>query len=287
MKKSEITKWGRWCIAWANPGNLDSVATLLRDGQIDGVGLSPHYGYTGDPALLNDLPSFSGVVVTEAGDLDLQKIPNLDQLRFISLGGTRSRGIDLRSHGNLRDLRIVWHKGDLLPTGEGALESLYIKGYHPKTKDLTSLPEYANLETLELVQAAITSLCGVEKLRRLRELDVSYCKALVVIEALVATLVERVHFEACGRISDFPTLSRCPRLRAIRLSSCGKLQSLGFLKASKTIEEFRFVKMEVIDRDMSPLLGLKSVGFIDKPGYSHTSQQVSTIISKRIADAQQ
>ena len=285
MKQVDIIKWGRWRIAWASSATLGAVAKLLRCGEINGVGLSPHHGYTGDPVLLNELPNSSGVVFTDAGSLNCHVIPRLNELRFISLGGARSRGFDFSRLCNLADLRIGWHPGDDLPSGEGALESLYLKGYNPKSKDLTALPEYEKLETLELVQAGITSLDGVERQKSLRELDISYCKSLATVAALVGTPVERVHFEACARIENIPVLSQCPHMKSIRLSACGNLQSLGFLKKSQTIEEFRFVKMEVADGDMTPLLELKSVGFIDKRGYSHTSEQVRAIIAMRMADS--
>lgn len=285
MKQAEIIKWGRWRIAWASSANLDAVVKLLRGSEIDGVGLSPHHGYTGDPAFLNDLPAFAGIVVTEPASFGIGAIPRPHELRFLTIASARSRGIDFTGFCNLDHLGIHWHPADVLPNVNSTLTSLYLYGFKPKTKDLSSFPEFANLRTLELVQAGVTSLDGIERLGRLRELDVSYCKALATIAALVRTPVERVHFEVCGRIEDIPMLSQCPRIKSIRMSSCGNLQSLGFLKASKTIEEFRFVKMGVADGDMTPLLELKSVGFIDKRGYSHTSEQVSAIIAKRMADS--
>ncbi|MBB5036332.1 hypothetical protein [Prosthecobacter dejongeii] len=285
MKTAEIIKWGRWRIAWVSSGNLDEVGKLLRSGEIDGVGLNPHHGFTGDPSFLNELPSFAGIIVTETGSLDCQTLPRFNELRFISLGGMRLRGFDFREFINLVDLRIVWHSGDILPSSGDSLESLYLKGYKPKTKDLNALSSFANLEALELVQAGVTSLDGVQRLARLRQIDVSYCKALVTIAALISTPIEQVHFEACGNIQDIPLLSRCARVRSIKLSSCGKLQSLSFLEESKTIEEFRFVKTEVADGDMSPLLKLKSVGFINKRDYSHTSEQVNEFISRRAANS--
>jgi hypothetical protein len=257
----------------------------LLDGEIDGVGLSPHYGFTGDATLLNRLPSFAGIVHTDAGSFDCRTLPLLNSLRFISLGGVRPQGTDFSDLSKLVDLRIGWNRSDLLPSPDGALESLYLKGYNPKSKDISGLPAFANLATLELVQAGITSLKGVERLKMIRELDASYCKGLATVQALVSTTVERVHFEGCGRITDIPALAKCPQLRSVRLSSCGNLKSLGFLKDSRTIEEFRFVKMEVDDCDMTPLLALKSVGFIDRRGYSHTNAQVTQLITKRMTDA--
>jgi hypothetical protein len=287
MKTAKIINWGRWRIAWASSENLDAVSELLRTGEIDGVGLSPHHGFTGDPSFLNELPSFAGIVMAETGSLDCRILPCLSGFRFISLGGARLCGFDFREFINLVDLRLVWHPSDILPRSGSSLASLYLKGYKPKTRDLNDLPSFVNLEELELVQAGVTSLDGAPALAKLRQIDVSYCKGLVTIAALIGTPVERVHFEACGKIEDIPVLSKCDRIRSIKLSACGNLQSLSFLEESKTIEEFRFVKMEIADGDMSPLLKLNSVGFINKRDYSHTSEQVNEFINRRIADLPQ
>jgi hypothetical protein len=280
MNTAEIIKWGRWRIAWVTRNNCDAVGKLLSAGDVDGVGLSPHHGFDGDTALLSHLPSFAGLVVTEGDTIDYQQIPRFNELKFVSLGGMRSRGFDFSGFVDLVDFRIASHPSDVLPKSEIPLESLYLKGYKPKTKDLRELPAYGCLDRLELVQAGVTSLDGVQRFIRLRDIDVSYCKTLDTISALASTLVERVHFESCGRIADIPVLAKCSRLRSIRLSSCGSLQSLAFLNDSKTIEEFRFVKMEVLDRDMTPLLRLRSVGFINKQGYSHTCEEVKEAIVK-------
>lgn len=285
MKQLEIIKWGRWRIAWASALNVDAVASLLNRGDIDGVGLSPYHEYGGDPAFLEKLPAFSGVVVAEANSSRWTEISRLPDLQFLSLGGSRSNGFDFRRFRSLVDLRIGWHKDDILPASFSLLKSLSLYGYAPKTRNLSCLPGFTALEELELVKARITSLEGVERFARIRELDVSYSRDLTSVKALVGTSIERVHFEACPKVMDIPMLNGCPCLKSIRLASSGNLPSLGFLRVSKTIEEFRFVKMEVLDGDMTPLLSLKSVGFSDRRGYSHTSAEIAELIAKRMGGA--
>lgn len=283
MKQIEIKKWGRWHIAWLSRENFNEVASALKTRKIDGVGLSPHHGFDGDFEILNGLPVFWGIVIIGADELELSPLVAHTHLRFLTIDGKRTRSTDFNIFPHLQDLKIDWIRDDVLPSGQSELESLCLYGFKPKTGNLISLPEYPKLVDLELVRAGVTSLVGVERQKKLRKLDMSYCKGLVTIEALVRTSVEYVHLEACGKIEDIPSLSLCPRMKSIRLSSCGNLRSLDFLRTSKTIEEFRFVKMEVADGDMTPLLELKSVGFIDKRGYSHTYEQVRAIIAERMA----
>ena len=142
MKQAETIKWGRWRIAWACLANLDAVAELLRTGEIDGVGLSPHHGYTGDPAFLNDLPTFAGIVVTEPAVFDIRAIPRPNELRFITIASARLRGNDFSVFCNLDHLGIHWHPADVLPSDSSILSSLYLYGFKPKTKDVTSLPKF-------------------------------------------------------------------------------------------------------------------------------------------------
>lgn len=281
MTSSFVTKWGRWRIAWLSRDSLNAVAELLNARDIDGVGLSPHHGFEGDVALLDRLPSYTGLVITDTDMVSYNRLPNLQDMRFLSFGGTRSHGFHFAGFRNLEDLRLSWNSRDTLPDGSAPLKSLYLKGYAPRTRDLTEIPKYRDLSSLELVQANLTSMEGAQRFDGLRDVDVSYCKKLNSVAALAATAVERVHLEGCAHIVDIPLLARCAHLKSIRLSNCGTIDSLEFLRESKTIEEFRFVKTNVRDGDMTPLLRLRSVGFLNQRGYSHTCEQVNESIRVR------
>lgn len=277
MNKVEIKNWGRWRIAWISPANVKAVGECLRAREIDGVGLSAHHGFEGDFSLLDDLPPFAGIVAVYADSFDCSALHRYSWVQFLTIDSQKRPKFDFSEFPSLSDLRIDWQSGDTLPPECSPLESLYLRSYKPRSKDLNLLPAYRSLKKLELVQSGIVGLEGIGKLVALHEVDISYCRSLERLAALGQTSLERLHLEACKRIRDFPELTRCARLRSIRMSSCGNLASLAFLNKLLALEEFRFVKMEVLDGDMAPLLRLKSVGFIDKRNYSHSCAEVEAI----------
>lgn len=281
MNNIETIQWGKWRITWVSPFNAEIVEKALESNTIDGIGLSPHYGFKGDVALLKRFPQFKGIVVTNVACLDVDYLSAFPNIRFLSLGGERKSEVDFRVFHQLVDLRINWHRDDILPNESSLLESLYIKGFNPKNKNLTSLPSFTNLHGLELVQSNIVTLDGIHRISKLTDVDISFCKNLESVAALGSTGVMRLHLESCNKISDLTELVRCRKLRSIKMSGCGNLASLHFLNKFPALEEFRFVKMDVLDGDMTPLLRLKSIGFIDKRKYSHTNKEIATIISKR------
>jgi protein phosphatase 1 regulatory subunit 7 len=284
MKPTDIKKWGRWRIAWVNTENLDTVSQLLKGGEIDGVGLSQNHGFDGDTGILDTLPSFAGIVIADNEVVDSASLARFRDIRFLTLGERRA-AIDFTQFRGLIDLRINWKNDDTLPDSRSSLESLYLMGYKPKTKDLSLLPISPYLRELELVQAGLANLEGVQKQSALTEVQISYCSSLVSVAALTQSLIELVHLEACKRINDLQSLSGCQRLKMLRLADCGKLQSLNFLDECQSLEEFRFVNTKIVDGDMSPLLRLKRVGFIAKRSYTHTPDEVRAIIASRYPDS--
>jgi protein phosphatase 1 regulatory subunit 7 len=98
------------------------------------------------------------------------------------------------------------------------------------------------------------------------------------VEAIGGTWVETLHIETCSSIQDFAALAKCKSLRRLRYINCGVIGSLAPLRDFKALEEFRFVKTNVLDGDMTPLMSLKSIGFENKRHYSHTPEQIDAAI---------
>jgi hypothetical protein len=278
----EIIKWGPRRIAWLTSSNLDDVDELLNTQQVDGVGLSPHHGFDGDFSILSALPRLRVLIAVYADKFDCTPIQECSELRFLGLQTIKRKPFDFSAFSKLRELSIDWQSRDVLPSPGSQLESLRLRGYKPKSNDLTTLPAYANLISLELVQSGVTSLEGIARLRALREVDIAFCRYLAKINNILATEVEQVHFENCPNIADIPELAFCPTLRSIRLSACPDLESLKFLESSKKIETFTFVKMRVKDCDLSPLLKMKTVRFMDFRSYSHTCEEIQALINKPV-----
>ena len=275
----QIVQWGRWRIAWATISNASKINDLLKSEAIDGVGVSPHHGFDGkDLAFLRELESLQGVVMPFPETYDCSELVGLKSIRFLTLGPKKTV-MDYSLFPSLVDLRINWNARDRLPKDFQPLESLYIKGYSPKSKDLNMLPSFKYLEFLELVQGSFEKLDGIERILALKQAQFSYCTKLIDIRALRGSCLELVDFEKCKKVNDLNPLTGCQRLKTIRLGGIGNLQSISFLNACPVIEEFRFVDIDVVDGDMSPLLRLKKVGFIGKRHYSHTQEEVRSYIA--------
>lgn len=279
----EIREWDRWRIADVTKSNLNEIIRLLSDGDIDGICISPFRGFEGDFNILNQLPSYKGIIVEDCCKIDYNSIPRISQMSFLALGGKDSpHGIDFSTIPNLEHLTTDWNPKHILPHSDGPLKTLRMWHYKPKSRDLSDLHAYENLGDLFLAQTRIESLEGVQRFKELKKIEVAYCQVLTSVAALADTDVERVEMEACGQIVDIPLLAKCVRLKAIRASGCGTLNSLSFLNESKSIDWFTFVNTNVEDGDMTPLFRLNNVGFINKRHFSHTLEQVKEGIAKRL-----
>ena len=270
MNTFKIVDWGRWRILWVESDRLEQSLEAFTEHTADGLGISPYNGFVGnDIAFLQYVPGLRGVVLPYAEPFDLEVLRKLPELRFLTVAGN-CQAFDYGVFRRMQDLRLEWHAKVTLPGEEAiSLESLYLRGFKPRGKTLRELPAYSGLTELELNQGNVNSLSGIERFTALAKASFFYQKQLEFVEALSSTPVDTLHIEACKRIVDLPSLARCPMLRKLRYNNCGELPSLGFLSAFSHLQEFRFVNTNIVDGDLSPLLNLKTVGFLPKRHYSH------------------
>jgi len=180
---------------------------------------------------------------------------------------------------DLEDLSLDWLPKSKLPSANAPLRELGLRRYKSESHDLNELPVYTHLETLALTLGNLTSLAGVERFHSLKKADFAYLMDLESIKDLAKTPVETVVFDACKKTAaDLPSLAECPHLKMLGFHRGGELESLRFLNSFETLEDFRFVRTKIKDGDMTPLLKLKSVNFINQRGYSHTSEQIREMI---------
>ena len=268
------TAWGDKSIAWVDSANVRPALRLAEQGKVDGLGISPHKGYASeDLSFLKDASHIQGVVMPYAESYDLRALDALTNLRFLSVAGNKQE-IDYGGFPRLEDLRIEWHPKVVLPPAEAKLRSLYLRSYKPRPKNLTDLPFFENLLELEINQGNLTALVGVEHLRKLTGASFFFLRKLTTVGALGQVPIVRLHIEGCKTVSDIRALQTCPKLKVLRYIDCGQLSSLRFLNQFPVLEEFRFVKTNIEDADMTPLLRLKSVGFLKQARYSHTPEEI-------------
>ena len=135
---------------------------------------------------------------------------------------------------------------------------------------------------LGVVQCSIDSATGVEHLRKLCCLELSYCPRLEDITPLARLsdgLLE-LELDHCKKIPDLTFLRCLRRLRKLIVSDCGEVATLGFIKAMTDLEFLSFVGTNVLDGDMTPCFNLKYAGFMNKRHYSHTFEEVEAKIAE-------
>ena len=277
----KITKWFKNCsVAWVDQNCVQVAIDAVKEGKADGLGVSPHMGYKSDDiSFIDDLDDVRGLALPCASNYNLNHLYNLKNLQFLGVIGSKQAFV-YEAFEQLRELRIEWNSKMILPDASSPLQKLYIRGYKPRSKGLEDIPEYKELNDIELVRGNLTKLKGIEKLKGLVAAQFSYLTNLQLISPLTALQVENLHFEACKKILDIENLTECKNLKRLAVNNCGAIQSLSFLKDFRILEDFRFVNTIIEDSDMSPLLGMKSVGFMKRKGYSHTPDEIRNIITQ-------
>jgi hypothetical protein len=246
------------------------------------IAISPFKGFKlGDLEFLSDYPEIKGVLLPEAGEIDIGGLHNLsDSLEFLLLAHSR-QPLDLDAFPRLQELRADWHSKLRLPSDCESLRILELSGFKPKSRDLSSLQEMTSLEQLSIVRSTLTSLKGLGCFQVLRDLGLAYLsklESIADIREIAGSNLEVLSFEKCKKIADHSEVRHLVALRVLKFNDCGEMPSIDFLTQMPNLEEFRFVDTDIVDGDLKPLVDLKQVGFFARKHYTHTPEQIEAII---------
>lgn len=262
---------------------IQDCLEYYRVANIDHLEINPMRGYTlQEIEFLRRYPFVTdlAIVFPISGPFDLSPIQALTNLRSLTISGPVP--LALRQFPQLKIFRGNWDpKLDLSGCN---LEVLDLSKYRARSHDLTELPEQPALRELSIVQSAITSLHGVARFRTLEKLEVAYLSKLEKLSELERlpglTMLE---CDTCRKLRNHASVQNLENLRILRFNDCGAIPTLAFLDKMKRLEEFRFVDSNVLDGDLTPLLRLQRVGFLRKRHYSHTPEQIDSLLAARNA----
>ena len=277
----EVTDYGPYRILDIHSDQIAECMKLYAVEKVDGISISPHHGYRlKDLSFLKNYPFVKGLAVGYAHSIDVSAISELQRLKFIGLFGSK-QPIDFSVFRELEEIRVEWHPKMVFPKRSTRMKRLYMSGYKPKSKDFHELPDYPNLQELEIIQSPVHSLAGLERFKKLKRLELSYLTKLESIADLKSASLQFLHLDTCKKISDHAHVKNLRNLRILRFGNCGSMPSLDFLKQMPKLEELTFVDTNVEDGDLSACLRLERVGFLNKKHYSHTDDEVDAIIAAR------
>lgn len=265
-----VEHWGERRVAWVVGRDLGPALALCASGAADTLGFSKAKGFDGSA-----LPSAevltrhaSGIVATYVEGVDVSSLAECTALRYLALHGY-SGSIDLSALRSLQELRLDGRRGMHFPPPDTPLLRLHVQGYASPRRNLQDLPGWATLETLEIVRGQIVSLEGIGRFSRLRRLSLSYLPRLTDIAEAGGLPLETLEFDRCKEAIDLDAIGKLGGLVDLKITHCGTIPSVATIGRLPALERFSFVGTVVTDGDLSPLLGLPYVGFMDKRHYSH------------------
>lgn len=263
---------------------LDALGRLedLEDLTLCGQGLSDLSWITSLPKLrrltvrdsvVKDLAPLARLEALEHLDLvdacveDLAPLAGLQRLRTLDLSGTH-----LRSVAPLRGLDL--HSVDIAGTLVDDLEPLAgctnLRELDADRTPITSLLPLRGLGDLERLGikdcSDLSSLEGVEALRKLRWLDVQYAPLLTDLRPLTGLpALEHLHISRCPRVTDFSVLAAMTYLPSLSIAACPQLDDLRWISALVELRSVGITHAPAVT-DVSPLARLPKLERLNLDG---------------------
>lgn len=271
------------------PGNRDrAIAELKRAGEL---GVYSGLSVTGiaDLSFLEQFPLLLYLEVSGAAKVSPRDLQCLENLRGLSLE-TPGGGIDFAWFPELEVYVGGWHPAHRNLSRCQELRRLQIRGFNPKTRDLSPLAGITRLEMLQITQTNIESLAGLETLEDLRYLDVAYAPKLEALEPLPSggEGLRELSFSNAKKIRSYEPLGSLGRLRRLKLTACTPMASLAWTAGMDRLDFFSFVETDVADGDLSPLLKLpmlRYAGTLDRKHYNPRCDALNAILAARGSEA--
>ncbi|ALS79154.1 hypothetical protein AUO94_10975 [Planococcus kocurii] len=221
---------------------------------------------------LSECPSIESLSLQGPNVKNLNGLYHLKSLKDLSIDdAVSSSTIDFSQLTTLEEIY-----GTLPPKAAGIgnlinLKKIQIWGYKPKGKDLKEFSDMKALEDLELISSNITSLEGIQGLKKLNSLGLFRMRALTDIEAIqhLSKNLISLEIEAAKNIEDFLPIEKALSLVHLALNNCGAIPSIRFIKHLPHLSSMRFWDSTVKDGDVSPCIELEHVYFTNKKHYSH------------------
>ncbi|MEW4307650.1 hypothetical protein Q0N12_13295 [Rossellomorea marisflavi] len=163
----------------------------------------------------------------------------------------------------------------------------YLTLWHHKKNNLGNfvrIPE--NLLYLELNWSNIQNFLEIEKMKKLKRLELHYCTKLQNDFGLsgLANTLEHLHINQSKKFVPNEEMFSLKNLRVLCLNSCGNLENLNFLDQFPNLIDFRFVNTNVLDGDLSPILEhpkIRSVGFMNKRHYNIKDDKMDALLKDK------
>lgn len=216
-----------------------------------------------------------GIDIFLEHEIDLKAINHLHKLESIEIPLKRTTKIDFSNFKHLKNCRIGWQKGDETLVECRSLDRLIIWDF--PYEDISIFHRFNNLQKLYL-SGKIRSLLGISKLVHLKRLELSDNRRLENLDGIEDLKeLKSLCIENSSRIKNIDGFKGLIQLEKLELLCRTKIQSIKSLQSLAHLSMVRLIGIEVIDGDMSPLIGKGHIVFGTFPYYNYTMKQIEDI----------
>jgi Leucine-rich repeat (LRR) protein len=249
----------------------DSIK-FLRKHNLRCVAINSFQGYKSNEIdFLKQLTDFlEGIIIPES-KYNIGIVNNLHNLRYLGFVNNHSDIIDLSNFPKLETLACDYSEQLARLDTCNHLQSLTLSNYDSKENNLLALPKLSELLHLSLIHTKIASLKGIGKFAKLKKLEIYGAMNLDNIEEMekLSDTLEILEIERSKKVKDYTVIKELIKLERIRISECGRIETLSFIKYLRNLKFLSFVGTNILDGNLSYCKGLSYVGFDDKKHYSH------------------
>lgn len=178
-----------------------------------------------------------------------------------------SPDIDFCDLKSLKFLAVDWRKGLFKNANYSNLKELMLWKY--KAIDLMDLNVFKTIESLYINKSSIETLNGLKNFSNIKSAKFLYVPKLLDISDIAFCDLTEVCFLNAKNINSYTFLGECKNIKRLRINESAPMKSLGFIEGLNKLNSFRFMKTDVLDGDLSNLLGVEDVSFTSKKHFSH------------------
>lgn len=227
---------------------------------------------------LTKVPGLKGFEILAPGLSDVEPIHHLHGLKRLSVTTYCSTPIDCSAFPELEDLSLEWRPKATSLFESVGLKKLFISRY--KGKESGPFGQLVNLQSLGILDSPMADLHGFRSLTKLRSLRLGLLRRLTSLHGIeVLANLEELDINTCRSVGTIRAITGLVNLRRLHVNNCGDIDSLGPVAGLDKLELVVFYEStNILDGDLTPLLGLKRlahVSFQNRRHYSHRRESLS------------
>jgi Leucine-rich repeat (LRR) protein len=257
---------------------IDESIFFMQQHKIKSITINKANGY-----FLEDTQFLQGLTFIErvhigVGTFDISGIYYLPNLKSLSISREDTQTINFTYFPLLEECGISWRKGCESLFNCQKLQKLLLGFY--KEKDLTALKNLNRLMYLDVRSSSIESLKGIENLTNLEKLDLNYLRKLKSIDEIgCLTKLKKLYVDSCKKIvTDFEFMTNLTELEILSVRNGGVFSSISSIKYLDKLQIISLIGYtQILDGDVTPLIGRKDVIFSYYSNYTHTNKEIDML----------